>query len=271
MPRHDYEERQESRRERLEERADNLTSKARDAFQQADAATAGIPFGQPILVGHHSERRHRKALERSDNAMRKGCDALDYAKSLARRADAVGTGGISSDDPEAVTKLREKIAKIEVRRTRQKLANKAWREARKKPAVLETGGKYASELSEEMLAKLRTWTPPYAFVKVPFDTSHDSAEIRRCKERIELLLRENAMEEAKPYTLGSCTVEESKAQNRIFLVFPGKPSEAVREIVKRYGFRWSRAQGVWSRMLNNPGRNSARWVAEAIVKLEEAS
>ena len=30
-----------------------------------------IPLGQPILVGHHSEKRHRKHLERIDNLQRK--------------------------------------------------------------------------------------------------------------------------------------------------------------------------------------------------------
>lgn len=34
-------------------------------WNAALSATAGIPLGQPILVGHHSERRHRNALARA--------------------------------------------------------------------------------------------------------------------------------------------------------------------------------------------------------------
>ena len=31
-----------------------------------------VPLGQPILVGHHSEKRHRKDLTRIDDAFRQG-------------------------------------------------------------------------------------------------------------------------------------------------------------------------------------------------------
>ena len=54
-------------RERLERRADEAREvvtrarerKASEAFAEADMSEAktGIPFGQPILVGHHSERQ----------------------------------------------------------------------------------------------------------------------------------------------------------------------------------------------------------------------
>ncbi len=104
-----YEERQESRRERLENAADKAARKSGQHFQAARAAVDGIPMGQPILVGHHSEARHRGALRRQDSHMRQAVDADRHAQELKRRADAVGTGGISSDDPEAVAKLREQL------------------------------------------------------------------------------------------------------------------------------------------------------------------
>ena len=47
----------------------------------------GIPFGQPILVGHHSERAHRKVLERADNAMRKGIEESKKADNYRARAE----------------------------------------------------------------------------------------------------------------------------------------------------------------------------------------
>ncbi|HAO14890.1 MAG TPA: hypothetical protein DDE71_04930, partial [Tenacibaculum sp.] len=36
----------------------------------SESAT-GIPFGQPILVGHHSEKRHRRTIEKAHRAMDK--------------------------------------------------------------------------------------------------------------------------------------------------------------------------------------------------------
>ena len=62
-----------------------------------------IPFGQPILVGHHSEgarpelpgaHRHRTMTRASPRAIK--------AERLRERAASVGKGGVSSDDPSAV-------------------------------------------------------------------------------------------------------------------------------------------------------------------------
>jgi len=93
----------------------------------AHSAVAGIVFGQPILVGHHSERKHRRALERSDQAMRQSI-ALDHkAKRLESRAASVGQGGIASDDPNALEQLQEKLANREQLQDSFKKANKAKR------------------------------------------------------------------------------------------------------------------------------------------------
>lgn len=47
----------------------------------------GIPLGQPILVGHHSEKRHRRAIEKADNAMRKSVEETEKAEAYNRRAE----------------------------------------------------------------------------------------------------------------------------------------------------------------------------------------
>lgn len=77
-----------ARAERMEDRAERAEKEARQRFNAAHAATAMIPMGQPILIGHHSEGRHRAALRRSDNNMRAGCEALDKAKHYDSRAEA---------------------------------------------------------------------------------------------------------------------------------------------------------------------------------------
>ncbi|MEV7011722.1 DUF3560 domain-containing protein [Streptosporangium sp. NPDC051022] len=81
--------------ERADARADAYTGFARNAARRSDthretarAATAGIPLGQPILLGHHSQRRHERALERSDNHTRKAIAEGDRAAHWAGRANA---------------------------------------------------------------------------------------------------------------------------------------------------------------------------------------
>lgn len=43
--------------------------------------------GNPILIGHHSEKRHRKWLERSDNKMRKSSQLADKSSHYADKAN----------------------------------------------------------------------------------------------------------------------------------------------------------------------------------------
>lgn len=65
------EERQAMRAERFGEYSGNAASRSEQAAERSTEIVSHIPMGQPILVGHHSEKRHRRDLERADNAMRR--------------------------------------------------------------------------------------------------------------------------------------------------------------------------------------------------------
>lgn len=90
----DAAEREERRNERAEQRADNLMAKAERKAGEAERHYQTerqildiIPPGQPILVGHHSERRHRRDLERAESARRKASEARSEAHSAQDRAE----------------------------------------------------------------------------------------------------------------------------------------------------------------------------------------
>lgn len=79
-------ERAGARAERMEARSDKAEQESTSAYQRAKQIGDFIPFGQPILVGHHSERRHRRDIEKIDNAMRKSVELDEKAKHYADRA-----------------------------------------------------------------------------------------------------------------------------------------------------------------------------------------
>ena len=64
-------ERAEERAERFEEYHDKRAEDAERAHVAVAQIADAIPLGQPILVGHHSERHARKDKERIENGMRK--------------------------------------------------------------------------------------------------------------------------------------------------------------------------------------------------------
>lgn len=79
--------------ERAEERAERFEVYSEKREADADRAHAGvaaiadnIPLGQPILVGHHSEKRARKDAERIENGMRKAIKMWETSKYWTQRA-----------------------------------------------------------------------------------------------------------------------------------------------------------------------------------------
>lgn len=79
-------ERAEARAERFEDYSDKRERDANRAHKAVSAICDGIPLGQPILVGHHSERRARKDAERIENGMRKAVKMWETSEYWTRRA-----------------------------------------------------------------------------------------------------------------------------------------------------------------------------------------
>lgn len=79
-------ERAEARADRFEDYSDKRAADAQAAKNHVDAICEHIPFGQPILVGHHSERRARKDAEKIENGMRRAVKMWDTAQYWERRA-----------------------------------------------------------------------------------------------------------------------------------------------------------------------------------------
>jgi hypothetical protein len=284
----EYELKQEAKRERLEAAASRASAES-DAYHRSSRdAVAGIPFGQPILVGHHSEGRHRRAVDKSWNHLGKAVEADKRAQELARRAAAIGTGGISSDDPDAVTKLRAELAEKVASRDMMKGLNKGYRLAVKRGLAREdvtnedlvdllfaVGG---IEINDQAIAAMRravTWKPEYSFQKGPFEgysLQNIGANIRRIEGRIADLearakVRE-ALEAEAPNgvatsetVIGAVRIVENVSENRLQMFFPGKPSYEVRAALKGRGFRWSPTAGAWQRHLTG----NAKWAAEEIA------
>ena len=88
--RSDYEERRNKRIERYKE----LSKKSKERSHQYSNSNANrilqMTPGQPILIGHHSEKKHRRLIKKAKV--------------------------IYSDDPQAIEKLKEKLLRLENQR-----------------------------------------------------------------------------------------------------------------------------------------------------------
>lgn len=181
-----YERKLAARRARLERKAAAAAAAASRRFGAARAIGSQIPMGQPILVGHHSEGRHRRDLARIDAHMRKGVAAQDRAEELRGAAAAVGTGGISSDDPEALAKLQAKLGAQQARHRLMVATNKAWRlkGAERRQAALAALGHNAATVARYLAAT----EPPFA----RYELSNSTARIKATEQRIAQIQRDAA-------------------------------------------------------------------------------
>lgn len=117
-----------AKQERAQDCADRhatWTEKARArsdaAYQSARDAVAGIPFSQPILIGHHSERGHRAALRRHDARMRRAIEEHNTAEYHARRVAAAAHTADPNHTP-AFCQRRITDAEAEIRDCERRIA-----------------------------------------------------------------------------------------------------------------------------------------------------
>lgn len=256
-----YEERQEARRQRLLDRADKARNAGQSAHKRARGMASAIPFGQPILVGHHSEGRDRRFRDKIHNTFGKAFELDKQADTLEQRAAGVGTAGISSDDPDAISKLRGKLDNLERSQATMKAANAALR--RKDDDALAALG-----FTGQQITDLKT--PDYCGRTgfATYSLQNNNAEIRRVRQRIKDL-EAKACEQDIEEQYGGFIYRENTEENRVMFVFPGKPDDAIRTILKREAFKWSPSRGAWVRQLNHAGRWHGREVIKALAAREQ--
>lgn len=215
-----------------------------------------IPLGQPILVGHYSEKADRNYRERANNKITKGYATLNEAKRLEQRVQAAGQNkAIFLDDPDATEKLETKIARLEARQKRMKAANKLVR-ANDRDGLRDMG------FSEVVIQQL---FEPDFMGRIGFANyllTNNNANIRRLKKRL-TTIAQYVNDETTEKAIGNVRIVDNADENRLQIFFPNKPIDAVRSMLKSYGFRWTPSLGCWQAYRGN---NTAYW-AEQIVKL----
>lgn len=251
-------ERQEARAERYREYADNAARRASEAFNASSAAVDGIPLGQPILVGHHSEKAHRRALERSNNAMMRSVRESEKAAYYRQKAEAVESNdNIYIGDDDAVERLKEKIAKLVALQEQMKATNKI---IRSKKSNIEK----VDALVYIGISRHRAYDMVGSQLMFPsYMLTNNNAKINAAKQQL-AKAEALASKEDREYTIDDITVEECYSENRVRIYFPGKPDDEMRANLKRNGFRWAPSMGCWQAYIN-------RWTLDFMKEITKSN
>lgn len=263
-----YEQKQADRKARQAARAAKLRAQADEIHARTRRELSAIPFGQPILVGHHSEGRHRRLLARAQASTSKAFGIANQADELARRA-ATESNAISSDDEDAVTKLQAKLTSLEAAQTKMVAANKCVRKGDRAGLVaLGFTEQQAEDLFKPDLAG-RIGFASYALSNNNANIHATKARLARlqkvAQERQAIAAGEKAAPEPKNFTGGKLV--EDIDDNRLCLIFDAKPAAPIIAELKGRGFKWSPSRGAWVRMLNN----TARYQAAFVIQIVEAA
>lgn len=195
--------------------------------------------------------------EKQNAARVKNMSEWEDVQGILRKIEAVGTGGISSDDPNALDKLRSKLAELEVRQQDMKLANAYYRKHKTMKGYDGVTDEQATRLDKQ-IAEGYSWERcPYP----AYQLTNNNANIKRTRERIEAM-EKHAAAPAEGWTFDGGEVVINTEANRLQIVYPGKPDEATRTALKSNGFKWSPRFKAWQRMLTDNAIRAAKRVTE---------
>ena len=261
MPREDYHIRQAEKLTRYQDLATKHGRQADQLSTRAHDMAACIPMGQPILVGHHSEKRDRNFRDRIHRTWEKSVEEQEKAQHYAWKAARIEENrSVSSDNPEAVDLLKEKLQKLEANRDKFKAINKIVK-SRRKDYSQEQKIADLMKIGVKEKTAIDLFTPDFCGrIGVPdYVLTNDGAEIRRLKARIEQLGKDAEIETSERM-IGDVRMVDSAEDNRIMLFFPGIPDQEVRTRLKQNGFRWSPSAGAWQAYRTNRSRAAVQWV-----------
>lgn len=249
--------------EKIDYYADMYAKKLAENLNKAYSIDTRCPS---ILVAGGSKFPVRKK-EKQNAARDANYREYEEIQGLLRKIRSIGHGGIMSDDDRAIEKLEKKLEALGKHHEWMKGVN-AWY---RKHKTLDGCPLLTAEQIEEAKASMaRDWRVNC----MPFQSwelSNNNANIRRIRERIEALKKEQERaEQPTEETHDGYTLRENAEACRIQFVFDGKPEENVRAILKANGFRWAPSEKAWQRLLNENGRWAAQQVIREMQKEAEA-
>lgn len=208
-------------------------------------------------------RKKQKQNSRRDSLH----ETWNYLDDYAKRIEHLLTQEqpILSKDQNAIELLEEKITNLEQQKETMKEVNKYFR---KNGTIEGFTGNLTDKQKQHIDFMLKHG---WATTRL-FDTTNTNAEINRLKGRLEKLKKaknEGTTEVTASDVEGNelFTVVKNTELMRLQLIFDGKPEDAVRDILKKNGFKWSPKNGAWQRQLTDNALFSLKRVTEEIKNL----
>lgn len=212
----------------------------------------------------------RSNQKKLDTAHKRLTEILDFDEKAQRKMknQLRGNKAISSTDPEALTKLKEKLAGLEKNHEIMKSVNAIVRKKglsdEQKISEIVGQGLLSEKNAQEILKPDYMGRVGFA----GFNLSNNNANMKTVKERIaalenrEVKAEETGGSETREFDGGSVELNHEDGFVRVY--HDDKPSAEVRKELKSNGFRWSPRDVAWRRKLTR----DAQYKAEKITGVD---
>ena len=242
----DYEERKQARIDRLHEKAEKASIESHKLWKQSGDMLSRIPEGQPYITDSSSYKSDRRMREGIGKKMEQSFAAMEKAEYFERKAQAAENNtAISSDDPEALAKLKEKLESLQISQTRMKQINAYY----KKNGTCRGFHGLSDELADKLVEDMRH----HPWDKRPFAAyalANNNQNINTVKKRIAQLTEAKELG-YQGWEFDGGKVLANADMNRLQIFFDEIPDEEVRKELKGRGFKWARSVGAWQRQLTD--------------------
>lgn len=256
---------QNAKKARFSAKAEELRKSSNNRIEKS-YETINRFEGQPILVGHHSEKTHRSILKRAHRQADLAIEDAKKAEYYERKTESVGKGGISSLDDDAILKLEEKLAKHIQAHEIIKNINKAVRknDIEKLKVLREEQLQCGIFMDYDIIPADGKAKEFGLYVSV-----NNNSTIKRIQERIdELKMLQQCDDTEEDHE--NFTYQIDKAEKRILITFEGKPDENIRTILKSKAFKWSKTRTAWTRILTQNAISAGKQVKDELLKYYES-
>jgi hypothetical protein len=146
--------------DKREAQAERAEQKSNEYYAKSNKDRDFLSLAEPIKVGHHSERRHRKIIDQAYNNMGKSVAESEKAAALEYKAESLASiaENLFIDTPEGLQGLIDKVAELEQQK-----------------ADLKAGGDYKSFQLTNLGANIRRYKERLQTAKELWDLNHDNS------------------------------------------------------------------------------------------------
>ena len=236
-----------------------LDSYARRLAQWTDDHNRNGASCPSVLVcgaGNFPVRKKQKQNAREDTLWHE----YEEIEAILTKIKAVGTGPVDLADPHARELLTDQLNKEQGLLEYCKGANAYYRKHKTLRGYSNMSDAAADALTSPDAFSMSLYRKPYG----DFELTSIRGKINRIQTRLDELDKAQASAASGPVEdqHDGYTYRENNEIMRVQFIFPGKPDDETRAMLKENGFRWAPSQGAWQRQLTANAKYAAHRVME---------